>query len=277
VYVTVFSENMRFSTALLIAGAEVALAQNGPGGCSPLQLVYARATGEPAASKRTWSQGYGAAGKSLVGNVTAMIPGSDGYAVNYPAAMGTENQGAADMIRHLNEKVKACPNTVYALGGHSQGGFAVVNAAPKMSKEVLAKVIAVTMFGSPACPAQLRSRCISYCASGDSVCASRPPSTPGKGRFVVEDMSLDQLNDMLSSTNNLQRRQGKFGKGGAGGAGGAGGSGPGDCSAKLSMKTSGLGKGGHMGYNADGTYVKAAACYIKQQYDKHAGGAKSGH
>jgi hypothetical protein len=132
-------------------------------------MPTARATGEPAASKRAWSQGYGAAGKSLLSNVTALIPGSGGYAVNYPAALGTENQGAADMIKHLNEKVKACPKTLYALGGHSQGGFAVVNAAPKMTKEVLDKIVAVTMFGSPACPAALLNRCISYCATGDSV------------------------------------------------------------------------------------------------------------
>jgi hypothetical protein len=133
-------------------------------------MLTARATGEPAAAKRGWSQGYGAAGKSLLGNVTALIPGSSGYAVNYPASLGTENQGAADMIKHLNEKVKACPQTVYALGGHSQGGFAVVNAAPKMSKEVLNRIVAVTMFGSPACPEALKNRCISYCATGDTVC-----------------------------------------------------------------------------------------------------------
>jgi alpha-beta hydrolase superfamily lysophospholipase len=99
-----------------------------------------------------------------------MIPGSDGYPVNYPAAMGSQGQGTTDILRHLNEKIKACPNTKYALGGHSQGGFAVVDAGPKFTKEMLSRIVAVTMFGSPACPNQIKDRCISYCANGDSVC-----------------------------------------------------------------------------------------------------------
>jgi hypothetical protein len=134
----------------------------------------ARATGEPATSAGTWSKGYGAAGFSLFKNLTdskspSYIQGSDGYAVQYPAAMGTENQGAADMIKHLEQVSKACPQQKYALGGHSQGGFAVVNAVPKMSGELLKRITAITMFGSPACPNQVKDRCISFCNQGDTV------------------------------------------------------------------------------------------------------------
>jgi hypothetical protein len=133
----------------------------------------ARATGEPATSAGTWSKGYGAAGYSLYTNLTYLLKDQvSGYAVQYPAAMGTENQGASDMLKHLGEQVKACPDQKYSLGGHSQGGFAVVNAVPKMSPDVLKRIVAITMFGSPACPAAVKDRCISYCNSGDSVSTS---------------------------------------------------------------------------------------------------------
>jgi hypothetical protein len=73
------------------------------------------------------------------------------------------------MLKHITEMSTACPGTKYALGGHSQGGFAVTGAVPKMSPDLLKKVIAITMFGSPACNAQVKDRCISYCNQGDTV------------------------------------------------------------------------------------------------------------
>jgi hypothetical protein len=39
-----------------------------------------------------------------------------------------------------------------------------------------------------------------------------------------------------------------------------------DCARYSSMRTSGGGKGGHLGYNKDGTYVRAAACYVVAKY-----------
>lgn len=39
-----------------------------------------------------------------------------------------------------------------------------------------------------------------------------------------------------------------------------------DCQKYASMNTKGLGKGGHLGYNSDGTYVRAAACYIASKF-----------
>jgi hypothetical protein len=38
------------------------------------------------------------------------------------------------------------------------------------------------------------------------------------------------------------------------------------CAEYASVATTGLGKGGHLGYNADGTYVKAAACFIAAKF-----------
>jgi hypothetical protein len=137
----------------------------------------ARATGEPAASAGKWSKGYGAAGYSLFTNLTALVPGATGYAVNYPAAMGTEDQGAKDMTRHIVERAKQCPQQKYALGGHSQGGFAVDIAVKpgkpnSLPRELLPRVIAITMFGGKPCAAPVKDRCISYCNSNDGVSGS---------------------------------------------------------------------------------------------------------
>jgi alpha-beta hydrolase superfamily lysophospholipase len=78
-------------------------------------------------------------------------------------------KGVQDMIREITEKSKACPNQKYALGGHSQGGMVTVSAIPKIPAEILSRVVAVTMFGSPPCPAAVQGRCNSYCNKGDFV------------------------------------------------------------------------------------------------------------
>jgi hypothetical protein len=73
------------------------------------------------------------------------------------------------MLNHLNQRAKSCERTKFVLGGHSQGGGVTTGAIPKISKDVLSKVIAVTMFGSPPCPAAVADRCKSYCNAGDTV------------------------------------------------------------------------------------------------------------
>jgi hypothetical protein len=46
-----------------------------------------------------------------------------------------------------------------------------------------------------------------------------------------------------------------------------------DCATVDYSKTSGGGSGGHLGYNANGMYVKAAACYTVKMYEKSKGKA----
>ncbi|KAF2435156.1 alpha/beta-hydrolase [Tothia fuscella] len=276
---------MLFNLALLATIAPTALVAAAPSaGCASLLLVYARATGEPAATANSWSKGYGAAGYSLLQNITkagspAHIEGSDGYPVNYPAGMGTQNQGTADLIRHMTAQMAACPQQKYALGGHSQGGFAVVDAVPKMNAAMLSKVVAITMFGSPACPGAVKGKCISFCNQGDTVCSSRPGGAPpgvsggggGAPAAAAEGAAAPKMPKMP-----------KMPKGGApkdmGGM-------PGmssqehkrsmmavaalpDCATALTWTTANKGKGGHMTYNSDGLYVREAACYIKAMYSR---------
>jgi surfactin synthase thioesterase subunit len=117
-----------------------------------------------------WSKGYGAAGASLFNNITKLIPGSTGYPVHYPASSGNSMPvGVQDMLAQLSKQSKACPSQKFVLGGHSQGGMVTVQVIPKIPKDILSKVVAVTMFGSPPCPTEVKDRCNSYCNQGDFV------------------------------------------------------------------------------------------------------------
>jgi alpha-beta hydrolase superfamily lysophospholipase len=73
------------------------------------------------------------------------------------------------MIQQLTSLSKACPNQKYVLGGHSQGAVIVTRSIPKIPKEILSKILAVTMFGAPPCLPEVKDRCKSYCNKGDDV------------------------------------------------------------------------------------------------------------
>jgi hypothetical protein len=77
--------------------------------------------------------------------------------------------GVQDMLDQLTKQSKACPKLKFALGGHSQGGMVTVSVIPKIPKDILEKVVAVAMFGSPLCPKEVEGRCNSYCNKGDFV------------------------------------------------------------------------------------------------------------
>jgi hypothetical protein len=137
--------------------------------CPPVELVYgnypqnnrrssksictARATTEPpqnagtgqqfdSAASRVWSKGYGAAGYTLLTNITALIPNAVGYPVHYPVRsldMRCFNKWLVlilslrlallvgpvrtlelpNMQEHLKARTSACLETKFVLGGHS--------------------------------------------------------------------------------------------------------------------------------------------------------------
>jgi hypothetical protein len=202
---------MRYDIVLLAAIVPTILAQN-EAACAPLELVYgiffqksmisreatnlksiiARATTEPPsttgdsdlekynakfneAAQRIWSKGYGAAGYSLFTNLTALVPGTSGYPVPYPATMDLGPNGGCMGVKAMAKRVvdrsKACPDMKFALGGHSQGGSVTTAAILTIPKDVLSKIVAVTMFGTKPCSdikGQITS-CKSYCNKGDAV------------------------------------------------------------------------------------------------------------
>lgn len=73
------------------------------------------------------------------------------------------------------------------------------------------------------------------------VCSNRPASGP-KGKGLLEHRAV--FSEMAATP---------------------------ECAEALAAPTKDKGKGGHMTYNSDGFYVKAAACYIATAYKKVGG------
>jgi cutinase len=135
-----------------------------------------------------------------VKGVTAKLPGSRGYAVNYPAdnnwAVGVP-KGVNDIINRVNTLSKACPDIKFAMVGYSLGAavmhstFSRTNTTngPIFNKELYPKIVALVMFGDPglvirqrpgpndskAFPPELYAKLRENCAANDSVCI--PPSS----------------------------------------------------------------------------------------------------
>jgi Cutinase len=157
------------------------------------------------------------------------------------------------MVAELKSKAAACPTQKYVLGGHSQGGMVTVGAIRRLvadkelPKDVMSRIIAVTMFGSPACPAAVRDRCKSFCHKGDFVCDAaakgRAPKLPGGVPSVLTpDRLVERSLDAAECPKDVPES---------------------GYVAKAGLSS---GVGPHLSYNSDGYYVKAAACYIYDRF-----------
>lgn len=81
----------------------------------------------------------------------------------------TETKGVNDILKHIDAMSKACPEQTFVLGGHSQGSVVVKSSIPKIPQAAKANLMAVTMFGAPPCPVEVKDKCKSYCNAGDDV------------------------------------------------------------------------------------------------------------
>ncbi|TID23810.1 hypothetical protein E2P81_ATG03374 [Venturia nashicola] len=218
--------------------------------CSPLHLIYARATME--------AKGYGAAGGSLITELQKLIPDVTTYPVDYPAdwsGCATETKGVNDILKHIDATSKACPEQKFVLGGHSQGSVVVTSSISKIPQAAKAKLLAVTMFGAPPCLAEVKDRCKSYCNAGDDICAGTSnPKSDGlcrgpKGARLWTGAPLE-TKEILDLAAVIHYQHGEFDAKAAE-----------ECNADVPEKghaVSGFAKS----YNRDAFYTKAAACYI---------------
>lgn len=132
--------------------------------CSPLELVIgmwkgtrqspwsfnnsikARGSGEPLAPA------YGVVvGDPLYEEVKKSITDATGYKVDYPASFAStsRNAGSDDVVKHLKEQSKTCPNQNYVLVGYSQGGDVMHSAAAKLDPSLYSRIYAIVMYGDP--------------------------------------------------------------------------------------------------------------------------------
>ncbi|KAF2434171.1 alpha/beta-hydrolase [Tothia fuscella] len=272
---------MRFTDAVVLAlFAPLVLGQIALK-CSELHLIYARATTEPpsgmsgsttpqqfeTAASKTPTKGFGAAGFSLLQELTKLVPALTAYPVNYPAdwsGCSSETKGVNDILTQLSTMAKACPNQKYVLGGHSQGAVVTTSVASKIPKDLLPRVIAVTMFGAPPCPEVVKGMCRSYCNKGDDICDGSANAkslgkcsgkAPGVRRWFdvrneteeaihaeASTLWLSNLAEPMSPAAIEQAQE--------------------ECSGAATPEKGHVTSGYAKSYNRDAFYTKAAACYI---------------
>lgn len=153
--------------------------------CPDVDVVFARGTNE--------DPGLGTVGGPFVAGVEADLPGETvaDYAVDYPAnitQLGAE-AGANDMSEHVIDLAAQCPDTLFILGGYSQGAIATDIAVgipvllyfgATIPASLAPRVAAVVTFGNPlhltgTSPAEdsptYAERWDDFCADGDPICA----------------------------------------------------------------------------------------------------------
>ena len=157
--------------------------QNGAG-CSDVELVFARGTGEP--------QGLGILGRPLEQALADELPNQtvDSFAVVYAAASNQRSAGpgATNMTQHIQQVAQSCPETQFVIGGYSQGATVtdiaigirgVGTQGEAIPADLRDRVAAVVVFGNPlgirrqtiarAAP-EFADRAVEFCAAGDPVC-----------------------------------------------------------------------------------------------------------
>lgn len=154
--------------------------------CTDLHIVFARGTGEKA--------GFGICGTPFVSELTSKLANLSvsSYAVNYAASVSqlSAGPGATDMTNHVKAVAQQCPNTVFVLGGYSQGasvtniaiGIKIPLAHGEVIPETLApRIKAVVTFGNPLkltgrtikSSSQLYGpKAIEFCNKGDPICGN---------------------------------------------------------------------------------------------------------
>jgi cutinase len=160
------------------------------GGCTPVEVIAARGTGEP----QTGSLIMGG-----LSNGIAQRTQGDVYHVRYPASIDYLNgpqQGATDALNRLTARSAACPDQKYVLNGYSEGAMVVTTLMGKIPAALKPRVVAAVMYGNPyykssspsaagsakgtangivpvlGVPADFGAKTRDYCDSGDPVCGA---------------------------------------------------------------------------------------------------------
>ena len=169
-----------------VVGARVGVPLASADTCPPIEVVFARGTGEP--------PGIGSVGQAFVDSLRTQVGGRTVgvYAVNYPATYDflAAADGANDASGHIQYMTANCPDTRLVLGGYSQGAAVidVITAVPfpaigfnsPMPADVADHVAAVAVFGNPSAkvgaPLTLSPlygpKSIDLCTAGDPVCSN---------------------------------------------------------------------------------------------------------
>ncbi|GMF38163.1 unnamed protein product [Phytophthora fragariaefolia] len=178
---------MKFTTPIsCLLGCLVLLANPVDAECSDVHIVFARGSGE--------MPGLGICGEPLVSDITSNLGGMSVsfYAVNYLASVDqtSAGPGATDMTNHVVSVAKECPNTVFVLGGYSQGASVTdiaigikttLGSGDSIPESLAPRVKAVVTFGNPlklmgqtiaSSSSTYGPKAIEFCNQGDPVCGN---------------------------------------------------------------------------------------------------------
>ncbi|KAL2064125.1 hypothetical protein VTL71DRAFT_4619 [Oculimacula yallundae] len=150
--------------------------QNGlAGGCKPMMVVFARGTTEQGNVGSLAGPPWFAAMEKAAGAGNVAVQG-----VNYPADVpgflaGGDKKGSATMATMVMQAITSCPDSAVVMGGYSQGGQLVHNAAAMLPPAMAAKVSSAVIFGDPMNGKPVAgvsaAQTMVVCHTGDLICA----------------------------------------------------------------------------------------------------------
>jgi cutinase len=169
-----------FTSLVVVSGPASAVT------CSDVDVAFARGSGE--------APGLGIVGTPFTQSLKNDLPGRSVsvYAVNYAAdlAQTSAGPGATDLSNHVKSVAAACPNTVFVIGGYSQGASVtdisigiptLLGTGTTIPTTLASRVKAVVVFGNPlrlygqtinTASALYGSKALEFCNFGDPVCAN---------------------------------------------------------------------------------------------------------
>jgi len=172
--------------------------------CKNLLLIFARGTTELGNIGETVGPLLGDNLEALLGVSQVAVQGVD-YPADIPGFLeGGDPTGSATMASLVSQAITQCPDSKIVIGGYSQGGQLVHNAAKTFSAAETARITAAVIFGDPddgqAIGSVPASRTDVICLPGDDICAggdlvlpahlSYEPLVPSAAAFVVSVSGL---------------------------------------------------------------------------------------
>lgn len=172
-------------TVALVSVSLAASSSRAQDACPDVEVLFARGTFE--------LDGLGMVGEPLVDAITFGLLDLkvSAYAVDYlaDAAQLSAGSGADDMTSHLVATAERCPDTLFVVGGYSQGGSVtdialdiptVLGIGDSIPAELQDRVRAVVVFGNPLAlfgdaivdDWTWGKRAIEFCNFGDPVCGA---------------------------------------------------------------------------------------------------------
>ncbi|WP_084460828.1 cutinase family protein [Nocardia kruczakiae] len=174
-----------------VAGISAATPAAAPTTCTDVDVVVARGTGEPIGT----DPGLGAVVGNPVHHALAqrLSNSHSAYRVEYPASLvepWSVQQGNRDLVKHVTDAAKDCPNQRFVLVGYSQGANVVDNSigissvgakvggpiVATLPASVAPKIAAILLFGNPirgighSVTGPYASRTYDTCTADDPVC-----------------------------------------------------------------------------------------------------------